>query len=181
MVKKLNILYFVILPLLGISQNCDNIIFKDGTEISAIVEEIRLNEISYKKCENIGGPTYVASKSEIFMIRYKNGTKEVMNQVNTKNNTNSNMNVNSESTTASIRYFSELTDVEKNNLLDSQKCFKVVPKPTKGIEFNASIAVIKKITISFEYCGKSGGEQMNYIYIDYLESENGERIYFNKD
>ncbi len=59
------------------SQDCDNITLKDGSEIKAIVKEVRLNEIAYKKCNFLDGPLFLVAKSEVFMIKYKNGDKEV--------------------------------------------------------------------------------------------------------
>lgn len=56
---------------------CDLIIFKDGSEVSAKVSEITSTEVKYKKCEMEDGPNYVVKKSELFMIKYANGTREV--------------------------------------------------------------------------------------------------------
>ena len=59
---------------------CDEIIFRDGTESKAKVIEITPTEIKYKKCDNLEGPTYVAKKAEVFMIKYANGSKEVFKE-----------------------------------------------------------------------------------------------------
>jgi hypothetical protein len=56
---------------------CDELIFKDGTEVKAKVLEITATEVKYKKCDQKDGPLYVGRKSDIFMVRYANGTKEV--------------------------------------------------------------------------------------------------------
>ncbi len=63
------------------AQTCDILILTNGTEIESKVEEIRINEIAYRKCDNPLGPLYVIEKEKIFMIKYKNGTKEVISQV----------------------------------------------------------------------------------------------------
>ena len=60
------------------TDSCDQIIFKDGSEVSAKVNEVGINEIKYKRCDSPDGPFYVSRKSEIFMIKYANGTKEVI-------------------------------------------------------------------------------------------------------
>jgi hypothetical protein len=60
------------------TDSCDVLIFKDGSEVKAMVKEVGLNEIKYKKCENPDGPTYISRKSELFMIKYANGTREVI-------------------------------------------------------------------------------------------------------
>lgn len=60
------------------SDSCgDVIIMQNGDEISAKVIEISQRTITYKSCENLGGPLFVLSKEKVFMIRYVNGTKEV--------------------------------------------------------------------------------------------------------
>ncbi|MBL7931145.1 MAG: DUF4190 domain-containing protein [Bacteroidia bacterium] len=58
--------------------SCDVIIFKDGTEVKAKVNEVGISEIKYKRCNNPDGPNHISRKSEIFMIKYANGTKEVV-------------------------------------------------------------------------------------------------------
>lgn len=61
------------------SEPCDNVIMKDGQEISAKVLEITDDIVKIKKCENLNGPTYKIDKSSILMIRYANGTKDIFN------------------------------------------------------------------------------------------------------
>ena len=55
----------------------DFIIKKNGDEVTAKIEEVGVSEIKYKKFDNQDGPLYTILKSEIFMIKYANGTKEV--------------------------------------------------------------------------------------------------------
>jgi len=59
----------------------DLITLKTGEEMEAKVLEINDQEIKYKKSSNMDGPTYSIKKSEIFMIKYENGDKEVFKQV----------------------------------------------------------------------------------------------------
>jgi hypothetical protein len=58
----------------------------DGTEISSVVTEITDSEIKYKMPNRSVG--YTISKSEVFMIKYANGTKDVFTKEETapKNN-----------------------------------------------------------------------------------------------
>ena len=42
------------------------------------IKEITLTEIKYQKCDLPDGPNYINRKSEIFMIKYANGTREVV-------------------------------------------------------------------------------------------------------
>lgn len=55
----------------------DIITLKTGEEIKAKVVEIEPSVIKYKKWENLSGPAYSLNKSEVFMVQYENGSKEV--------------------------------------------------------------------------------------------------------
>jgi hypothetical protein len=54
----------------------------NGEEIEVIVSDITSEFISYKKCNNIDGPKYSIEKSKVFIIKYKNGSKEIINNLN---------------------------------------------------------------------------------------------------
>lgn len=58
----------------------DTLILKDGKEISSKILEVNVNDIKYKRSDNIDGPTYTVKKSEIFILKYANGTKDVVTQ-----------------------------------------------------------------------------------------------------
>jgi len=72
------------------SEDCDIIILKNGQEIKAKVIEIGQNEVKYKDCFNQSGPTFIKNKSEIFMIKYPNGTSTVIEEIK-QNTVNSNV------------------------------------------------------------------------------------------
>lgn len=55
----------------------DVIVFRNGEETEVKVEEITPNEVKYKKTSNPDGPSYIFNKDDIFMIKYKNGEKDV--------------------------------------------------------------------------------------------------------
>jgi len=55
----------------------DIITLKSGEEIKALVQKVGVSEVEYKKFENPNGPTYTLLKSNIFMIKYKNGERDV--------------------------------------------------------------------------------------------------------
>lgn len=69
--------------------SCDVLIFKDGSEIRSKVEEVGIDEIKYKRCESPNGPMYVAKKSDLFMIKYTNGTKELIKSTESTASSNS--------------------------------------------------------------------------------------------
>jgi hypothetical protein len=55
----------------------DIITLKNGDEIKAKVQEVGSADVKYKKFENLTGPTYTLLKTEIFMIKYENGEKDI--------------------------------------------------------------------------------------------------------
>ena len=65
---------------------CDHIICLNGDEIDAKVLEIGINEIKYKNCNNPDGPVIFIQKSSVLMIKYSNGTKDLISPINGKNN-----------------------------------------------------------------------------------------------
>lgn len=73
-------LFTVMLVLFALSVfSQDFIILKNGDEIEAKVLEIHDNKIDYKRYSNPTGPTYHLNKSEIFMIKYASGDKDIFN------------------------------------------------------------------------------------------------------
>jgi len=59
----------------------DIIVLKNGDEIKSLVQEIGMEYVKYKRFDNQTGPVYNVAKTEIFMIKYENGTKDVFNEV----------------------------------------------------------------------------------------------------
>lgn len=59
------------------TENCDEITTKNGEQIKAKILEVGIEEIKYKLCSNLEGPTMVVRKSSVFMIKYANGEKQV--------------------------------------------------------------------------------------------------------
>lgn len=55
----------------------DEITFRSGDILKAQVIEIGSDEIVYKKFDNLSGPSYTVKKNLVFMIKYKNGAKDV--------------------------------------------------------------------------------------------------------
>jgi hypothetical protein len=63
-----------------IAYSQDVITKKTSEDIQAKVLEVTTTEIKYKKFDNPTGPTYTLLRSEVLMIRYENGTKDVFNE-----------------------------------------------------------------------------------------------------
>ena len=80
-----SVVHFIglLFPIFCYSQ--DNIFIKSGDEVKAKVLEVTTTQIKYKKWANPGGPTYTLEKSEVFMIKYQNGTKDVFNATKNEN------------------------------------------------------------------------------------------------
>jgi hypothetical protein len=53
---------------------------KTSEDIRAKVLEVTTSEIKYKKFDNTNGPTYTILKSEVTMVRYENGTKDIFTE-----------------------------------------------------------------------------------------------------
>lgn len=61
------------------TQAQDLIIYKDGSEKKAKVLKINNENVVFKKYSNLKGPEYTESKSNIFMIKYEGGDKDIFN------------------------------------------------------------------------------------------------------
>ena len=74
---KKTILIFTLLcyAITGMAQ--DIIIFKDGSEIQAIVQEVRAKEVLYKIYGNQESSVHSIPRKKISIIKYENGTKDI--------------------------------------------------------------------------------------------------------
>jgi hypothetical protein len=54
----------------------DVLLFKNGEKLLVKVLQIENNDISYKRCDNLSGPTFIVSKKYIAILEYVNGVKE---------------------------------------------------------------------------------------------------------
>lgn len=78
--KKTFILFLLAIISLGLPAQ-DIITKRNGEEIQAKVLNINDTEINYIKWSNLNGPTYTIAKSDVFMIKYENGEKDVFGQI----------------------------------------------------------------------------------------------------
>jgi hypothetical protein len=65
----------IIFAITGYSQ--DVITENSGNDINAKILEVTSTEVKYKKTNFLDGPTFTVLKSDVLMIRYANGTKDV--------------------------------------------------------------------------------------------------------
>jgi hypothetical protein len=76
-------LILVFLSCLFAITNCisqDIITKKNGEDIQAKVVEITTSDIKYRKFDNLDGPLFTMLKSDVLMIRYSNGSKDIFNE-----------------------------------------------------------------------------------------------------
>lgn len=73
------ILFLAAFMLLSMAASAQDIIVKkNGEEIRAKVEEVGERSIGYRKFTNLTGPVYSISRSEVFVIRYESGAKDII-------------------------------------------------------------------------------------------------------
>jgi len=79
-IKKISIVISAVLLTTTLCFSQDIITNKNSEDIKANVLEVTTTEIKYKKFENPDGPTFSILKSDIVMIRYQNGTKDIFTE-----------------------------------------------------------------------------------------------------
>ncbi|MCX6172861.1 MAG: hypothetical protein NT048_08510 [Flavobacterium sp.] len=87
---KIYILFIVMFFYPNLFYSQDLITKKTGDIIKVKVLEVTTSEIKYKKIDNLSGPTYSVTKSDVFSINYKNGTKDVFSETISKDQKNEN-------------------------------------------------------------------------------------------
>jgi hypothetical protein len=75
--KKLIIVILFLIGMLNHASGQDIITLKNGEEIKSKVIDNGSNVIRYVKFESQSGPIFALEKTDIFMIKYENGTKDV--------------------------------------------------------------------------------------------------------
>jgi hypothetical protein len=76
---KINFLLLLFLCAFVMQMNAQDVIIKkNGEEINSKVLEISSSEIKYKRADYMDGPTYTIFRTEVFMIKYANGKKEMI-------------------------------------------------------------------------------------------------------
>jgi hypothetical protein len=64
----------------NVNESCDIITMKNGEEIKAKVIEITETQIKYRLCNNNDSPIRSVEKSNVFMVKYVNGSKEMFDK-----------------------------------------------------------------------------------------------------
>lgn len=91
--KKILLILNILLSISVMAQ--DVIIKRNGDELQCKIVEVSKNEVKYKRWSNQEGPMFAEKKTDIFMIKYENGEKDVMQRNNSglemQNETESNI------------------------------------------------------------------------------------------
>lgn len=58
----------------------DFILLRNGDEVAAHVEEVLPDSIRYYRADNLQGPLFTILRTEVFRIRYANGTRDVFEE-----------------------------------------------------------------------------------------------------
>ena len=74
--KRIITLLILLASLCAHASAQDIITLRNGTEITAKVLEVNINDVRYKKFTNLEGPVYTEAKRNIQMIEYANGEKD---------------------------------------------------------------------------------------------------------
>jgi hypothetical protein len=83
MPTKLKLLFLTGICLFNLTAHAQDIITKkDGTDVQAKILEVTPQEIKFKKFDNQEGPIFTLLTSEILMVKYENGTRDVFDQKN---------------------------------------------------------------------------------------------------
>ncbi|MBR6655188.1 MAG: outer membrane beta-barrel protein [Alistipes sp.] len=118
----------------------------NGSEVKSKVVQIGTSEIKYHKFENLEGPIYSVPRSEVFIIRYENGRKEVITKVETATTTSSTTSasqsiaesdtassINANETTVASKY-AHITEAQQRTKQDvHKKKFYISPQPFIGM------------------------------------------------
>jgi hypothetical protein len=62
------------------SDSCDVLTFKNGNEVNVKVLEINARQVKYRYCNPNGNTIITEEKSNIFSVKYSNGSKEIFNK-----------------------------------------------------------------------------------------------------
>lgn len=79
MISTMNkIAFIILLCFCHMATHSQDVIIKtNGEEIKAKVIEVQQTEVKYKQHDNLDGPLFSITKSEVFLIKYENGSKDV--------------------------------------------------------------------------------------------------------
>ena len=84
--KRLLLIFILTVAAASASFSQDIIYKKNGDEIKAKVNKIGSEEIEYYRFDNLTGPLFTIAKSEVLIIIYSNGSKDIFQEAPSSNN-----------------------------------------------------------------------------------------------
>lgn len=164
---------FVSFALQSYSQ--DIIFLNNGDEIKAKVLEIHKTTIDYKRFSNIDGPSYHFDNSEIFMIKYASGEKDLFN---TKNSTSSAINNIQSNPLASDEFVYDVTIGNSNCKVQKSRGAKIYGDRVNEVYFREDIVFYG---YDFTYLKLSNAKKMGQSFDLIQNYFNAWNTQFNKD
>ncbi len=76
--KNIILLLSIIILIVSHSLAQDRLFFLNGDETDVKITEVTSSEVKYKRMDNLDGPTFSTLKSQLFMVKFANGDKEMM-------------------------------------------------------------------------------------------------------
>lgn len=171
------VLVFLSISVCAVALGQDVIIKNDKTEIKAKVTEITENAIKYKDWSNLDGPVYNINKSQVFMIVYANGKREIIKKedINTMEMTSTSPN----NSSVSQNSISDQLSNQSGSLDTSinYKTQKIKYKPTRlvaGLQPPLSLGIERELRIVKNVFNIGVTYMYNFPKDDYiLESSSG--------
>ena len=104
----------------------DLIMLKNGDELTVKITEVSDNSIKYKKMDFLKGPNFNINTSDIFLIKYSNGEKQLFNNdVNSNNSIKSNESYSEINEGTAVALYSARTLTSKTLAVGSMVEFRV--------------------------------------------------------
>ena len=125
--------FFISLALLSsfiVSVSAQDVLIKrNGDELEVKVIEVLIESLKYKKYSNMDGPLYTMSKTDVFMIKYENGDKEMFADFQVSESQSSQARLKSDRSAAYVEFGgkSVIASVQYEVLCINQNNYKLGP------------------------------------------------------
>ena len=133
----------------------DIIVMRNGDEVEAKVTKVGTTEVEYHKWSNQDGPVYTVAKSDVFMVKYKNGEKDVFDNVTAKSDNSPK----SESNSSAPQY------VEAVPAANNQELISIYNKEVDFVAIKNGLPEYNKTMYIEEFMRQQIQNQLNYTAI----------------
>jgi hypothetical protein len=113
----------------------DAIIKRNGDEIKAKVKAVNNTEIEYVRYDNLEGPLYKIAKSDVLLIMYSNGTKDIFSNETTAANNNISNTASNDNNVKKVRPIPSSVERPAQRYYNYDLFDKSVPLVFLGIDF----------------------------------------------